>query len=113
MNKKITPEHQAILTRRRKFYNEAVRMGLSHELACVYMGVRMDGQEWKPEDYEWLVVARTQGILYGGQIQPMVMSREKYRQIPDWRVGEYEVLENGLPSKSAAEVALLSAPTTR
>ena len=62
---------------------------------------------------EYLIVAKTQGILYGGEIQPMVMSREKYRQIPDWRVGEYEVFESGLMSEIAAKVALLSAPTTR
>jgi len=62
---------------------------------------------------EWLVVARTQGIIYGGKIQPELVSRAKYRQIPDSRVGEYEVLENGLPSESAAEVALLSTSTTR
>jgi len=54
MNNKITPEHQAVITRRRTFYNEAIRMGLRHELACVYMGVRMDGKEWVPEDNKWL-----------------------------------------------------------
>jgi len=62
---------------------------------------------------EWLIVAKASGVVYGGRIQPKVMSRRQYQELPDWEIGEYEVLENGLPSKSAAEVALLSAPTTR
>ena len=62
---------------------------------------------------ELLDVAKTPGIVYGGVIQPEIMSREDYLALPEWRNGEYEVLANGLESKEDADRALENAPTTR
>jgi len=52
MNK--TKEHQEAIKQRTAFYNEGIRLGLSHGKACIYMYERMDGKEWVPENFAWL-----------------------------------------------------------
>lgn len=57
---------------------------------------------------EYLIVARTQGFVSGALVQPEVMTRQEYQQLPEWRIGEYEVFVNGLPSRQEAEAKLIA-----
>jgi hypothetical protein len=56
---------------------------------------------------EHLIVAKDRGVVYGGLIQPFVVTREWLNQVPDFLYSEYSIYINGIPSEEEANAKLI------